>query len=88
MENSGSLPLSNNTFNRGDDLTVLLIGDTPTEFDVLFELERTVFRNMSEALLDIVGLLLAILLAVEKVTLVKLEDVVVMPLTVGTVSLC
>lgn len=87
VENSGSFPLSNNTFKRGDDLTLLLIGVTPTEL-VLFELENTVLRNRSEALLDMVGLLLGKLLAPVSVTLVRFEQVVAIPLTAGTVSLC
>ena len=88
VENSGSLPLSNKTFKRGDDLTLLLRGGT--EFVVELELDRTVFRKISDVLLETtVDVLLTLrLLAALNVTLVIVEDVVVIPLTVGWLSLC
>jgi hypothetical protein len=88
---SGSFPLSNNTFKRGDDLTLLLIGVTGTEFELL-EPDNTVFKNKSvdEELVDKLETLLVLLLLFTALidTLFKGVEVVEMPLTVGLVSLC
>jgi hypothetical protein len=69
-------------------LTLLLRG--VTEFVLLFELDRTVFRNISEVLLEtVVELLLAVrLLLALRVTFVNVLEVVVIPLTVGGFNLC
>jgi hypothetical protein len=88
---SGSFPLSNNTFRRGDDLTLLLIGVTGTEFELL-EPDNTVFKNKSvdEELVDKLETLLVLVLLFTALidTLFKGVEVVEMPLTVGLVSLC
>jgi hypothetical protein len=88
---SGSFPLSNNTFKRGDDLTLLLIGVTGTEFELL-EPDNTVFKNKSvdEELVDKLETLLVLVLLFTALidTLFKGVEVVEMPLTVGLVSLC
>lgn len=91
MVKSGSFPLSNNTFKRGDDLTLLLIGVTGTEFELL-EPDNTVFKNKSveDELVDKLETLLVLVLLFTALidTLFKGVEVVEMPLTVGLVSLC
>jgi len=89
---SGNLPLSSNTFKRGDDFTLLLIGVTGTEFELL-EPDSTVFKNKSvedafDVILVTLLLVLLLLFAALIVTLFKGVELVEMPLTVGLFSLC